>query len=321
MIGALLRDFKIEDITFVVIGRNEAQNLSRCFTAIQKIGSNIIYVDSKSSDESIKVAQEYKIPKIVRLNSNHYSPALGRVAGADLVTTKIIQFIDGDQALAEEWPQLAINFLNKNTNAAIVHGYKKEYKVNYEDFIIKSDRRDHRSDYLQGSCCVVRDVYNRAGGFDYRFIGQEERDLYVSIHHLGYEVWYHHALMSSHYDFKLRGVKYLFFTDISVMSLVFLVKSIINKKILSYLYVYRRLTVFLFIELLSIILLLFGIISGTFTSFIWLFLAQSSALIYAKLISRVGYFIIWKAALLNIYRLPRVLNNKVEYKVKLIVED
>jgi hypothetical protein len=318
MNGIISRNFKIEDITFVVIGRNEAKNLGRCFTSIQKVSSKIIYVDSNSRDESIKVAQEYKIPKIVQLNSSHYSPALGRVVGADLVTTKIIQFIDGDQALAEGWPQLSINFLNKNTNAAIVHGYKKEYKVNYEDFTIKSDKSDHQSDYLQGSCCVVRDVYNRAGGFDYRFIGQEERDLYVSIHHLGYEVWYHHELMSSHYDFKSRGIKYLFFTDISVMSLVFLIKSIINKKILSYFYVYRRLNVFLLVEILSIILLFSGLLSGHTPSFIFLFLIQSSALIYAKLISRVGYFIIWKAVLLNIHRLPRVLNNKVQYEVKII---
>lgn len=304
-----------------MIGRDEAKNLGRCFSAIKTISSNIIYVDSNSSDDSLEVAKKYKIPKVVQLISNHYSPALGRVVGAGLVRTKLIQFIDGDQALAKGWPQLAVDFLNRKRNAAVVHGYKKEYKVNYEEFKIKSDKKDHRSDYLQGSFCIVKDIYDRAGGFDYRFIGQEERDLYISIHHLGYEVWYQHALMSSHYDFKSRGVKYLFFTDISVMGLVVLIKSILNKKIFCYLYVYRWLTVFLFIEILSIAVLLSALALDSYENLLWLFLLQGGALIFGRSISRIGYFLIWKAALLNIHRVPRIMRNKVVYKIKLITGD
>jgi glycosyltransferase involved in cell wall biosynthesis len=312
-----MRNFSIDDITFVVIGRNEAPNLSRCFVSIKEISSNIIFVDSDSSDSSLEIAKTHGISKIVELRSNHYSAGLGRFAGAELVETRLIQFIDGDQTIEADWPSCAVEFLNKNEKAAVVHGYKKEFKINYEDFTIKSDKKDHRPDYLQGSFCVVKEIYTAAGGFDFRFIGQEERDLYIRIHSMGHEVWYHHALMASHFDFKERGIRYLFLTDISVMVLVFLIKAVSTRNFTSYLYVYRRIIPFLPIELASFMLLVHGLLSNSLESIAYVVTIQLSALIYAKRISRIGYFIIWKAALLNMFRVPRVMKTDVSYETNI----
>ena len=58
---------------------------------------------------------------------------------------------------------------------------------------------------------ITREEFQRVketGFLDIRMVGEEERDLYVRIKERGYQVWYINCLMSSHYDFKSRGIRY-----------------------------------------------------------------------------------------------------------------
>ena len=114
-----MRNFKIDDISFVVIGRNEALNLDRCFESIKRVSSNIIFVDSNSDDDSLAIAKKHEVNKIVKLTSNHYSASLGRSVGAELAVTDLIQFIDGDMELNSDWPLASLEFLNSNDQVAV----------------------------------------------------------------------------------------------------------------------------------------------------------------------------------------------------------
>jgi len=302
-----MNGYTIDDVTVVIIGRNEGANLPRCFESVQKATKQIVYVDSNSTDHSLEIAGRYQIPVIVRLESNFYSASLGRTAGAKKVTTRLIQFLDGDMELAEGWLGKAVEFMNRNPKAAVVHGYKKEYKTNLQDYKIKADTEDWRSDYLQGSYLISRSVYELAGGLDPRFSGEEERDLYVRIDKAGSEVWYHHALMASHYDFKARGWKYLFFSDVAGAVMVPFVKYVLSDKFMSYMYVYRRMLPVLAIDLASILALLSLTIAGLATAVV----LQIAAFFYTAVIKRPGYFIIWKSALFNIHRTIRIMRRRI----------
>ena len=72
----------LDKVTFVVIGKNEALNLQRCFSSIQKVSNNIIFVDSDSGDNSVSIAKECNINKILRVKVNYGTPALSRSVGA-----------------------------------------------------------------------------------------------------------------------------------------------------------------------------------------------------------------------------------------------
>lgn len=306
-----MKDYSIDDVTVVVIGRNEARNLPRCFASIQKLTRRIVFVDSNSSDRSVEIAREYGIPVIVVLDSNFYSASLGRMVGARKCETPLIQFLDGDMELDPDWIPTAARFMNENLKAGVVHGFKREYK-NEKDltaYTIKADEKNWRSDYLQGAYLIKRDVYQKSGGLDPRFPGEEERDLYVRIHDLGHEVWYIHHLMSSHYDFKDRGWRYLFVSDVAGTVSIPLLKSLRNGKFIAYLYVYRRLVPVLIADILSLIALLSFSMSGL----IWAMGIQIVAFFYARLIKRLGYFIIWKSALLNIHRTVRMMNRDIRF--------
>ena len=50
----------------------------------------------------------------------------------------------------------------------------KEYKNSLCSFVIKKDKKDWQSDYLQGSYLIKKSEYFLAGELDYRFPGEEE---------------------------------------------------------------------------------------------------------------------------------------------------
>jgi glycosyltransferase involved in cell wall biosynthesis len=304
-----MNQYSIEDVTVVVIGRNEGANLPRCFESIQHVTKNIVFVDSRSTDNSLDVAREFGVPVVITLESNFYSASLGRVVGAKHVKTPLIQFLDGDMKLDGNWIAGAVQFLNEKPKAAVVHGFKHEYKKNDRDYVVKADERDWRSDYLQGAYLIKREAYEEADGLDPRFPGEEERDLYVRLHAHGHEVWYKHQLMSSHYDFKDRGWRYLFFSDVAGVITVPLIKSLAAGNILPYIYVYRRLLPVLLADFVSLLFLL----TFSWTGVVLALAAQLVAFVYARAIKRPGYFIIWKSALLNFRRTVRIMRRKVQY--------
>jgi len=301
----------IDEITFIIIGRNEAINLPRCFSSIKKISKNIIFVDSDSSDNSIEIAKEYKIKTILKVKSNYGTPALSRSVGAKKVKTKYIHFVDGDMEIEESWPQKAIDRLESNNKIAAVHGYKKVYTKNDKDFYILSDSKDWQADYLQGAFLIDRSIYNIAGGLDGRLFGEEERDLYVRIKAHGYEAWYIHQLMASHYDLKKKSINRILFSDSCATIWIPLIKSIKAKNIMSYLFVYRTLLIPLLIDVITINTLFMG-----FNKFILIgSILQLIELVFCLLIKRKGYFIIWKVAFINLFRAIKIYRKKISHQI------
>ena len=88
--------------------------------------------------------------------------------------------------------------------------------------------------------------------------GEEERDLFIRIRALSYQVWYIHQLMASHYDLKKKTIKQSFFSDSSVSIWIPLIKAIKENNISSYLFVYRATLFPLLLDLMTIYYLFFG---------------------------------------------------------------
>tara|TARA_B100000315_G_scaffold254356_1_gene295225 strand:- start:254 stop:1171 length:918 start_codon:yes stop_codon:yes gene_type:complete len=302
----------IQDLTFVVIGKNEASNLPRCFSSIKKISQNIVYVDSDSSDNSIEIAKKFDIKIILKVKSSYGTPALSRSVGAKKVNTKYIQFVDGDMELDTNWPTKAIKRLESNSNIVAVHGYKKVFTHNTDDFFILSDKNDWEADYLQGAFLINKDSYIKAGGLDGRFYGEEERDLYIRIKSIGYEVWYIHQLMGSHYDLKKKSITRIFFSDSCASIWIPLIKAIKAKNVRSYVFVYRALLLPFLLDIISIFSIFFG-----FKKFIIIgIILQCIELVYCLSINRKGYFIIWKVAFINLFKAIKIYRRDISYNVE-----
>src|ERR1700753_3518935 len=90
-------------LSVVVIGRNEGARLERCLQSVFAIRGwqgavEVIYVDSGSTDGSCGLARSLGC-RVVELNSERPSAALGRNAGWRMAMAPLILFLDGDTIL------------------------------------------------------------------------------------------------------------------------------------------------------------------------------------------------------------------------------
>ncbi|GBF82177.1 glycosyltransferase [Aphanothece sacrum] len=126
----------MNNLGIVIIGRNEGERLISCLqslitelTDISKIP--IVYVDSGSTDDSVKTAKSLGV-QVIELDSYRpFTAARGRNTGFRFLieqypNLKYIQFIDGDCTIISGWLEQAINVLDNNKSLAIVCGRRAE---------------------------------------------------------------------------------------------------------------------------------------------------------------------------------------------------
>ncbi|MFT5702560.1 MAG: glycosyltransferase involved in cell wall biosynthesis [Desulforhopalus sp.] len=121
----------IQLVGVVVIGRNEGLRLQQCLQSILQQTTNIIYVDSGSTDGSSALADSLDVP-VIQLDMNiPFTAARARNEGFKYITEKdcdikYVQFIDGDCELCEKWLSISTQYLEENINCAVVAGRLKE---------------------------------------------------------------------------------------------------------------------------------------------------------------------------------------------------
>jgi len=118
-------------IAAVVIGRNEGLRLITCLESLQDSVEHIIYVDSGSSDNSVKEAEKRGVICLSLDLNIPFTAARARNEGANYLIQKYpdldaIQFIDGDCELQYDWVGKARQFLVENPEYAVVCGRRKE---------------------------------------------------------------------------------------------------------------------------------------------------------------------------------------------------
>lgn len=121
-------------IAVVTIGRNEGDRLINCLQSLKRElpkNAPIIYVDSGSTDDSVKKAQELGIIVINLDLSIPFTAARARNTGVQYIIehypdTKYIQFLDGDCELYPQWLENAIARLDEKEDLAIVCGRRRE---------------------------------------------------------------------------------------------------------------------------------------------------------------------------------------------------
>lgn len=96
-------------ISFIIIARNEAKYLSKCFNSIvATIEQNrlrkyeIIYIDSNSEENNIEIAKSFPQIRIYQLTAD-YNAAIARNLGAEKSTGEVLFFVDGDMEISGEF--------------------------------------------------------------------------------------------------------------------------------------------------------------------------------------------------------------------------
>jgi glycosyltransferase involved in cell wall biosynthesis len=115
---------KIPCVSVVIIGRNEADNLSNCIRSVLAIDYpadrfEVIYVDTGSTDTSMEIARSFNI-RAVEEHGDFPSPGLARNRGIKEAQHEIIHFVDGDMTMERGYLRRAVGFLSVDKIACVI---------------------------------------------------------------------------------------------------------------------------------------------------------------------------------------------------------
>ena len=209
-------------VSFIVIGRNESWRLEKCFKSILNLVNQdnilsweLIYVDSKSSDNSCSIAKQYEAKTF--LVEGYCNAAISRNIGAKEAKGEILFFIDGDMEIVPGFlPQVLINnqselvypFVSGIFNDVI---YDRDWKYMYTSR--RHNLNEGDNDIYQsttGGLFLIENVWwNRLNGMDTRFDGNEDYDFGLRMNKTGYPLLRKSVLLANHntLENKMQNIK------------------------------------------------------------------------------------------------------------------
>lgn len=171
-------------LSVVIIGRNEGERLVHCLESVNAMTDpggliEVIYVDSASTDLSPERAESLGA-KVIRVQPERPSAAIGRNAGWLAASAPLILFLDGDTRLDPQFVVEAIKEFD-DPEVAVVWGHRREM---FPDHSIYNRVLDldwiyppGRSDFCGGDAIMRRSTLQSTGGFDPSLIAGEEPEL------------------------------------------------------------------------------------------------------------------------------------------------
>lgn len=181
-------DTVIENISFVVVARNEETALGRCLdsiTRLELVDCEVICVNSLSTDRTLDIMMAYQSRHsyfTVLSPEECWNSAIARNHGVNTATKSKIFFIDGDIELNHRFVQAALEEL-KNPDVFAVTGDLEEFI--YDDFgeALLSKKKSrfgyterHFVLYCGGTFIVQMKAIRATGHYDERFFRSQDID-------------------------------------------------------------------------------------------------------------------------------------------------
>ena len=186
------------DLGFVAIGRNEGNRLLRCLKSALLYGGPVVYVDSGSSDGSVKLAQDLGV-EVVKLDlSTPFTAARARNEGFKALhntngNLKFVQFLDGDCEVFPDWPAIGVKKLEEHPEIGVVAGRCRERYPNNSIYNglcdLEWDTPVGEAKATGGNSMMRVDVFLAVGGFDPGIIAAEDDEICLRIRRLGHQIW------------------------------------------------------------------------------------------------------------------------------------
>lgn len=162
--------------------------------------TEIIYVDSGSTDASIETAAKFKV-SVITVESATPCAAAGRNAGWRVAKAPIVFFLDGDTVLESNFVVDSIAEF-KNPSVAVVFGNRREInpKASIYNRVLDLEWNAPAGavEFCGGDALIRLEVLERVGGYDERLIAGEEPDMCRRIRALGFTILHLDRPMTGH---------------------------------------------------------------------------------------------------------------------------
>ena len=194
------------DIGIVVIGRNEGERLVRCLRSVSKVDACAVYVDSNSSDQSVKTAKNFNV-EIVELEHSNFGRSQARNRGfARLLElnpkAKFVQFLDGDCEIAPDWLNAAGQTLRAAPEVAAACGRIREHSPHASIYNrlceIEWDQPLGEVAACGGNCMMRVEAFQAVGGFDTTVLAAEDDEICLRLRRQSWKILRIDAPMATH---------------------------------------------------------------------------------------------------------------------------
>ena len=198
-------------ISFIIIGKNEGWRLQKCLQSISCMveqdaiaNYEIIYVDSKSTDNSIELAKQYGAK--VFLITGECNAAIARNIGAKEAMGDILFFIDGDMELFSGFlpkvltqdGRLEYPFISGIFND-VVHDLDWNYLYTFRRHKLQEGDADAVQTTTGGLFMIEHSLWNQVEGLDTRLKLGEDYDIGLRLTKLGFPLHRKAILLANHY--------------------------------------------------------------------------------------------------------------------------
>lgn len=189
---------KASYVAAVVIGRNEGQRLVACLVSLLNSVERIVYVDSGSSDNSLKKAEELGGECLSLDMDQPFTAARARNEGANYLLQKypdikVIQFIDGDCEIQKDWLHKAESFLDENNEYAVVCGRRRERfpeRSIYNQLCdIEWNTPSGDAAACGGDALIRADAFRQVNGYRDDLIAGEEPEMCFRLREKGWKIY------------------------------------------------------------------------------------------------------------------------------------
>lgn len=194
-------------VGLVAIGRNEGERLKRCLRSAKPQVSQLVYVDSGSTDDSVAFARSLGVHVVELDPSVPFTAGRARNEGlrrlvASMPEAEYVQFVDGDCELDPNWIAVARVELESKPEVAVVCGRRRE---RFPDASVYNRLCDIEWNTPVGEALacggdflVRRSAFEEVGGFRPDLIAGEEPDLCARLRQKGHRVLRLDAEMTLH---------------------------------------------------------------------------------------------------------------------------
>lgn len=211
-------------ISFIIIGMNEAKTIKKTIDSIytyvdfNKIGDyEIIYVDSKSTDDSINIVKNFNEVKVFEI-TGEINAAIGRNIGAKEAKGDVFVFLDADMEIEKTFHNVI--FKNGELIYPFVSGqlknifYNSKNEVVDENFLFPSLTEDSYAATTGGYFIIEKKLWDSVHGMKTKYRRSQDLDLGLRLAKRGTlllrkkELFVKHHTI--HYQNKARMWKMLF---------------------------------------------------------------------------------------------------------------
>ncbi|MDG5761546.1 glycosyltransferase family 2 protein [Natronococcus sp. A-GB1] len=180
-------------LSVVVVTYNEEEHIADCLDSIfrycEPYLSEVIVVDSNSTDSTTNIASNYPITLLQITEEQYASPSAGRYVGTQYAQEDYILFVDGDLTLSSEWLPLAFQQFNENSELGGISGHLNS---------ISGDNSDSEVRYIKAVMLFKREALKEAGTFHPFLTGAEDYELSFRIKKLNYQLMKLPVIVAQH---------------------------------------------------------------------------------------------------------------------------